>query len=78
MAYDLLLCNMHPKKRNSHFITYRSGNTACVISKEHVFTDVMVIAEEVVAVQQQLVGDMLIDMLPQIKPQLTPPACLKV
>ena len=35
-------------------------------------SDVMVIAGEAVALQHQLVSDMLIDMLPQIKPQFTP------
>ena len=32
-------------------------------------TDVVVISGEVVALQHQLVSDMLIDMLPQFKPQ---------
>ena len=32
----------------------------------------MVIVGEVVALQHQLVSDMLIDMLPQIKPQFIP------
>ena len=41
-------------------------------------TDVIVIAVEVVALQHQLVSAMLIDMLPQIKPQFTPPTCRKV
>ena len=40
-------------------------------------TDVMVIAGEEVALKYQLVRDMLIDKLPQIKPQLTP-SCSKV
>ena len=42
LAYDLLLCNMCLKKRNSHLITDKSGNKACVISKGPV-TGVMVI-----------------------------------
>ena len=50
LAYDLLLYNMCLKKRNSHLITDRSGNTACVISKGPV-TDVMVISGEGVALQ---------------------------
>ena len=70
MAYDLLLCNMYPKKRNSHLITYRSGNTDCTIlfhkSLSKLVTDVMVIAGQEVALQRQLVSDMLIDMLFQI------------
>ena len=32
LAYDLLLCNMYPKKCKSHRITYKSGNTDCIIS----------------------------------------------
>ena len=35
-------------------------------------TDVRVIAGEVVALQHQLVSDMMSDMLPQIKPLFTP------
>ena len=46
LAYDLLLCNMCLKKRNSHPTTDRSGNTAFVISKGTV-TDVMVISVNV-------------------------------
>ena len=34
-------------------------------------TDVMIIAGEAVALQHQLISDMLIDMLSQIKPQFT-------
>ena len=48
LAYDLLLCNMCLKKRNSHLIIDRSGNTACVISKGPV-ADVMVISVKEVA-----------------------------
>ena len=40
-VYDLLLYIMYLKKRNSHFIIDRSGNTVCVISKGPV-TDMMV------------------------------------
>ena len=50
LAYNLLLCNICLKKRNSHLITDRSGNTACVISKGPV-TDVMFISEEGVALR---------------------------
>ena len=39
LAYNLLLCNMCLKKRNSHLTTDRSDNTACVISNVPV-TDV--------------------------------------
>ena len=42
------------------------------------FTDVMVNAGEVVALQHRLVSDMLINMQPQIKPQFTPPTCPNV
>ena len=41
-------------------------------------TDVMVIIGEMVALVHQLVSDMLIDMLTQIKPQFTPHTCPKV
>ena len=44
LAYDLLLCNMCLKKRNSHLIT------ACVILKGHV-TNVMVISVKEAALQ---------------------------
>ena len=32
----IILCNIYPKERNSHLITYMSGNTDYVISKEPV------------------------------------------
>ena len=48
LAYDLLLCYMCLRKRNSHLVTDRSGNTACVISKGPV-TGVTVISGEEVA-----------------------------
>ena len=35
-------------------------------------TDVMIIAGEMFVLQHQLVSDMLIEMLPQIKPQFSP------
>ena len=38
-------------------------------------TDLMGIAGEVVALQHQLVSDMLIDMLSQTKPKFTPSTC---
>ena len=41
-------------------------------------TDVMIIAGEVVALHHSKVNAVLIDMLPQIKPQFTPPSCPKV
>ena len=45
-----LLCSMCLKKRNSHFITDRSGNTACIISKGPV-TGVMFISGKEVNLQ---------------------------
>ena len=48
LAYNLLLCNMCLKKRNSQLITDRSGNTTCVISEGPV-TDVIVISVKEVA-----------------------------
>ena len=50
LTNDLLLCNIYLKKCNSHHITDRFGNTACVISRGPV-TDVMVISGEEVALQ---------------------------
>ena len=50
LAYDLLLCNICLKKRNSHLITDRSCITACFISKRPV-TDMNVISGEKVALQ---------------------------
>ena len=50
LAYDLLLCNMCLKKRNSHLITERSCNTACIFSKGPV-AGVMVISGAAVALQ---------------------------
>ena len=47
LADVLLLCNMFLKKCNTHLITDRSGNTACVILKGFV----MVISGEEVALQ---------------------------
>ena len=72
------------KKRDSHLITYRSGNTATQIdfmlfrkSLHKLVMDVKVIPGEEVALQHQLlVCDMMIDMPPQIKRKFTP--CPKV
>ena len=50
LANDLLLCNMCLRKRNSHLITDRSGNRACVISKGPV-TGVMFISGKEVNLQ---------------------------
>ena len=51
MANDLLLCNMCLKKRNSHHITDRTGNTACVFFSKGPATDVIVFIGEEVALQ---------------------------
>ena len=84
LAYDLFLGNTCFKKRDSHLITYRSGNTATQIdimlfrkSLRRLVMDVKVIPGEEVALQHQLlVCDMMIDMLPQIKHKFTPlPKC---
>ena len=80
LAYDLFLGNTCFKKRDSHLITYRSGNTATQIdfvllrkSLRKLVMDVKVIPGEEVALQHQLlVCDMIIDMPPQIKRKFTP------
>ena len=80
LAYDLFLGNTCFKKRDSHLITYRSGNTATKIdfmlfrkSLRKLVMDVKVIPGEEVALQHQLlVCDMMIDMPPQIKGKFTP------
>ena len=80
LAYDLFLGNTCFKKRESHLITYRSGNTATQIdfmlfrkSLRKLVMDVKVIPGEEVALQHQLlVCDMMIDMPPQIKRKFTP------
>ena len=75
LAYDLILCNTCFKKLDSHFITYRSSNTATQIdfvlfkkSLRKLAMDVKVIPGEEVALQHQLlVCDMMINMPSQIK-----------
>ena len=79
-AYDLFLGSTCFKKRDSHLITYRSGNTATQIdfvlfgkSLHKLVMDVKVIPGEEVALQHQLlVCDMIIDMPPQINRKFTP------
>ena len=54
LTFDLILCNVYLKKSNSHFITYKSGNTATIQiyvlsfqkSLFKLVTDVMVISGE--------------------------------
>ena len=80
LAHDLFLGNTCFKKRDSHLITYTSGNTATQIdfmlfrkSLRKLVMDVKVIPREEVALQHQLlVCDMMIDMPPQIKRNFTP------
>ena len=80
LAYDLFLGNTCFKKRDSHLITYRSGNTATQIdfmlfrkSLCKLVMDVKVIPGEEVALQHQLlVCDKMIDMPPQTKRKFTP------
>ena len=80
LAYDLFLGNTCFKKRDSHLIIYRSGNTATQIdfmlfrkSLRKLVMDVKVTPGEVVALQHLLlVCDMMIDMPPKIKRKFTP------
>ena len=80
LTYDLFLDNLCFKKRDSHLITYRSGNTAAKIdfmlfrkSLRKLVMDVKVIPGGEVALQHQLlVCDMMIDIPPQIKCKFTP------
>ena len=75
-----MTCNTCFKKRDSHLITHRSGNTATKIdfmlfrkSLRKLVMDVKVVPGEEVAVQHQLlVCYMMIDMPPQIKHKFTP------
>ena len=84
LAFDLLLGNTCFKKRDSHLITYKSGNIATQIdfilfrrTMRKLVTDVKVIPGEEVALQHQLlVCDMRIDVPPKSKRKFTP--CLKV
>ena len=80
LAYDVFLGNTCFKKRDSHLITYRSGNTATQIDfmlfrkgLHKLVMDVNVIPGEEVALQHQLlVCDMMIDMPSQIKCKFIP------
>ena len=80
LAFDLLLGNIYFKKRDSHLITYKSGNTATQIdfilfrrTMRKLVTDVKVIPGEEVALQHQLlVCDMRIDVPPNSKRKFTP------
>ena len=80
LAYDLILGNTCFKKRDSHLITYRSGNATTQIdfvlfrkNMRKFVTDAKVIPGEEVALQHQLlVCDMKIDLPPQAKRKFTP------
>ena len=80
LASDLLLGNTCFKKRDSHLITYKSGNIATQIdfilfrrTMRKLVTDVKVIPGEEVALQHQLlVCDMRIDVPPKSKRKFTP------
>ena len=81
LAFDLLLGNTCFKKRDSHLITYKSGNAATQIdfilfprAMRKLVTDVKVIPGEEVALQHQLlVCDMKFDVPPKPKRKFTPP-----
>ena len=80
LAFDLLLGNTCFKKRDSHLITYKSGNIATQIdfilfrrTMHKLVTDAKVIPGEEVALQHQLlVCDMRIDVPPKSKHKFTP------
>ena len=80
LAFDLLLANTCFKKRDSHLITYKSGNAATQIdfillprAMHKLVTDVKVIPGEEVALQHQLlVCDMRLDVPPKPKRKFTP------
>ena len=80
LAFDLLLGNTCFKKRDSHLITYKSGNAATQIdfilfprAMRKLVTDVKVIPGEEVALQRQLlVCDMKFDVPPKPKRKFTP------
>ena len=75
LAFDLLLGNTCFKKRDSHLITYKSGNTGTQIdfillrrTMRKLVTDVKVIPGEEVALQHQLlVCNMRFDVPPKSK-----------
>ena len=79
LAFDLLLGNTCFKKRDSHLITYKSGNAATQIdfilfprAMRKLVTDVKVIPGEEVALQHQLlVCDMKFDVPPKPKRKFT-------
>ena len=80
LSYDLFLGNTCFKKRESHLITYRSGNTATQIDivlfqkslRKRVMNVKVDPGEEVALQHQLLVCHMMIDMPPKIKGKFTP------
>ena len=80
LAFDLLLGNTCFKKRDSHLITYKSGNAATQIdfilfprAMRKLVTDVKVIPGKEVALEHQLlVCDMKFDVPPKPKRKFTP------
>ena len=84
LAFDLLFGNTCFKERDSHLITYKSGNIATQIdfirfrwTMRKLVTDVKVIPGEEVGLQYQLlVCDMRTDVPPKSKRKFT--TCLKV
>ena len=80
LAFDLLLGNTCFKKRDSHLITYKSGNAATQIdfilfprAMRKIVTDVKVIPGKEVALQHQLlVCDLRLDVPPKPKRKFTP------
>ena len=80
LAFNLLFGNTCFKKRDSHPITYKSGNVATQIdfilfcrAMRKLVTDVKVIPGEEVALQHQLlICDMRIDVPPKSKRKFTP------
>ena len=80
LAFDLLLGNTCFKKRDSHLITYKSGNAATQIdfilfprAMRKLVTDVKVIPGEEVALQHQLlVCDMKFDVPSKPKRKFMP------
>lgn len=80
LAFGLLIGNTCFKKRNSHLVTYQSGNAASqidfILYQQNIrkfVTDVKVNSGKEVAPQHQLlICDMLIDMPPSTKRKFTP------
>ena len=79
IAFHLLLGNTCFKTRDSHLITYKSGNVATEVdftlfrrTMRKLVTDVKMIPGEEVALQHQLLCDMRISEPPKSKRKFTP------